>query len=134
MSSCRNGSCVLVILTIMSMLLLIGMATYKSGIFFQQFAAQRVIHEQAAVLTRSLLEYGIAMASHNYDDLIKNPDSWQIRVAAADCQGMIKGHKIDHAIVLQAQVNHSSVMTNPLSCIIGRNPEGAIYVRGFQKA
>lgn len=129
----QKGSSVLVILTIMSMLLMFGLATYKSATYFEQFSFLRAAHEQQALLTRSLLEYGVLTIARNYQTVFEHKDPWSMHVESSDYRGSIQVSKIDEHILLSAVIIEPKISVNRLTCLVGQDKDGKIQVRGFQK-
>lgn len=133
MKSNQKGSSVLVILTIMSILLMAGLATYKSATFFEQFALLRIAHEQQAVAVRSLLEYGVLTVARNYQTISEYQDPWSLSLESSDFRGIIKISKVDHAISVSATITEPQISTCTLTCLVIRKSDGKIQVRGFQR-
>ncbi len=134
MKSTAKGSCVLVVLTITSMLLLVGLATYKSATFLEQFSLQRIKHEQSQALLQGLLEYGIRIVAANYQKAQELDDPWVIHVDLPNCQGMIEINKTGQKLLLTATLIRPNSGSVGLSCTITQDSDEKMHIRGFQKA
>lgn len=134
MKSTARGSCVLVILTITSMLLLIGLATYKSATFLEQFSIQRTKHEQSQALLKGLLEYGIRTVMLNYQKAQELDNPWVIGIDLPHCQAMIEISKTGQELLVTATLIRSNMGSAGLSCSISKDTDEKIHIRGFQKA
>lgn len=115
------------------MLLLLGMATYKSATFFEQFAVQRMLHDQRVALHRGLLEYGIRVVIAHYQEVLKLDQAWDLTIDAPDCAGTITIQKIQQEIEITARMISPGHRTESYRCLVGQNQEGKMYARGFQE-
>ncbi len=131
--STQEGSCVLVILTIMSMLLMFGLATYKSATYFEQFSLLRAAHEQQALVTRSLLEYGVLTVVRNYQTVLEHKDPWSLHIESSEYKGTIQVSKTDEGVLLSAAIIEPEKSSKTLTCLVGQDNNGKIQVWGFQK-
>lgn len=131
--STQEGSCVLVILTIMSMLLMFGLATYKSATYFEQFSLLRAAHEQQTLLARSLLEYGVLTIARNYQTVLEHKDPWSLHIVSAEYKGIIQISNTDEGVLLSAAIIEPEKSSNYHTCLLVKDNNGKIQVWGFQK-
>lgn len=113
---------------------MLGLTTYKSATFFEQFSQLRAAHEQQVVLTRSLLECGILTIARNYKTVFEYKKPWCLQLETAECKGNIQISTIERGIMLTATITESSSQQhNALTCLVIKDSEGKIQVRGFQR-
>jgi hypothetical protein len=115
------------------MLLLVGLATYKSATFLEQFSIHRIKHEQSQALLQGLLEYGIRVVTAHYQKAQGLDNPWVILVELPDYQALIRINKTGHEFLLIATLIRPNTSSAGLSCTINKEADEKIHIRGFQK-
>jgi len=123
----------LMVAIFMGILAIIGLSACKSSVFLQQFAFARehlIIRE---TLTKSLLNYGIALAQADFDEMCKNERTKKIEFRIdQDSIGRIILSGTTHSMELVAQLEQKGAPIYGASCSIRKNSEQKLAIEGFQ--
>lgn len=72
MKHARSGSCIIVILISLSIILLACGVLLQSSVFFKRLTATRLKESQAELVLLGLMQYGISIAKDNYARVMSN--------------------------------------------------------------
>jgi hypothetical protein len=117
----------------MGILGLIGLSAYKSSIFLQHFGIAReylIVHE---TLVKSLLQYGIALAKADFDEICKNERMREVELILDQGIGRVILSGSKDSIGLTAQLEQKGSIIYAARCRISKNSEQKLAIEGFQR-
>jgi hypothetical protein len=130
----KSGSTILMVLMLMSLLMVISLATLKSSQLAQQFALERMRVMQQDTLAQSLLNYGISLVKQHYEDWSAVAGAHDIMASLAQYEGKLTFlGDLDSGITITAILEKQDKPLCILSCKVVKNSEQKLLIEGFQR-
>ena len=130
----QKGTSILVVVSVLSILMLLGFSTYKSLLFIIEFANASIAMEQEYRLCQGILECGISYAKHHYEDLTQNVTITEFEIGLDTYRGFLSLHSKKDGINIQSMLTNKDILRNELSCRLLKNVEQKLLIQDFQRA
>lgn len=125
----QSGSSIIMVLVIMTILSMVAMAALKSSLFVADFAQQCIASEQRFCVAQGLLNYGVAIAKVNFDEIVKHAEPAEIEIDG----GTITLTPSKESIAIDARAYESGKPVRVLNCHISKNENTSFMIWGFQR-
>ena len=130
----QKGTSLLVVVSVLSILMLLGFSTYKSLLFIIEFANASIAMEQEYRLCQGFLECGISYAKHHYEDLTQNITITEFEIGVDTYRGFLSLRPQKDGINIQSMLTNKDILRNELSCRLLKNADQKLLIQDFQRA
>lgn len=134
MNKLQQGSSIILVLVVMSILTLVCLTAYKSTLFFADFTRNTVSCQQQSILSKGLLDYGAQYARRHFDRLMAQPEPVELALQIdASKRGVVRLATEEERVTVQASLFDDRKFLCRLSCQVVRGADHKLATEGFQR-